>query len=178
MQRINTPKLESATGAAAAIFEHIRESTGAVPNCYAAVGHLNPAALKAILQADGVLASSSLRKQELEIVKLVVSEIARCDYCMTAHGLLSLLAGLSPESLKAIREKRPTGNRRHDALVRFVHAVVTTRGTIGDDVYAEIKSAGYTDTHLVDISLAIATATFTNVFNRINDTPIDVTAFV
>lgn len=178
MQRINTPKLESATGAAAAIFEQIRESTGVVPNGYAAVGHLNPAALKAILQADGVLASSSLRKQELEIVKLVVSEVARCDYCETAHCLLSLLAGVSPDALKAIREGRPTGNHRHDALIRFIRALVTTRGTVSDEVYADVRIAGYTDAHMVDINLAIAVATFTNVFNRINDTPIDVTAFV
>jgi uncharacterized peroxidase-related enzyme len=178
MERINTPKFESATGAAAAIFDRIREATGAVPNCFAAVGHFSPAALKTILQADGVLASSSLRKQELELVKLVVSEAAGCDYCITAHGLLSLLAGLSPEALQAIREKRPTGNQRRDALVRFVRSVVTTQGTVNDDAFADFKSAGYTDTHVVDISLAIAVATFTNVFNRINDTPIDVTAFV
>jgi uncharacterized peroxidase-related enzyme len=178
MPRIITPKFESATGAAATIFERIRESTGSVPNCYAAVGHLNAAALKAILQADGVLASSSLRKQELEIVKLVVSQAADCDYCTTAHSLLLLLAGLTPEALKAIREKRPTGIPRNDALVRFVHAVVTTEGVVSAAAYAEIKSAGYSDAHMVDISLAIAIATFTNTFNRINDTPIDVTASV
>jgi uncharacterized peroxidase-related enzyme len=178
MQRINTPRLESATDAAAAIFERIRESTGVVPNCYAAVGHLNPAALKAILQTDGVLASSSLRKLELEIAKLVVSEAARCDYCITAHGLLSLREGISPEVLKAIREGQPTGYQRYDALARFVRAVVTTQGTVSDEVYADVRSAGYTDAHIVDISLAIAVATFTNIFNRINDTPIDVAAFV
>lgn len=178
MQRIHTPKLESATGAAAAIFEQIRESTGAVPNCYAAVGHLNPAALKAVLQADGVLATSSLRKQELEIVKLVVSEAARCDYCTSAHGVLSLLAGVSPDALQAIRNGEPTGNDRLDALVRFVRTIVTTQGTVADEVFADIRLAGYTDRNLVDISLAIAVTTFTNVFNRINDTPVDVTSFV
>ena len=55
---------------------------------------------------------------------------------------------------------------------------MTTQGTVNDDVFADFRSAGYTDTHMVDISLAIAGATFTNVFSRINDTPIDVTAFV
>jgi alkylhydroperoxidase family enzyme len=55
---------------------------------------------------------------------------------------------------------------------------VTTQGAVNDDVFADFRSAGYIDTHMVDISLAIAIATFTNVFNRINDTPIDVTAFV
>ncbi|HEY9131476.1 MAG TPA: carboxymuconolactone decarboxylase family protein [Dyella sp.] len=178
MQRINTPKLESATGAAAAIFEQIRESTGSVPDCYAAVGHLNPAALKAVLQADGVLTSSSLRKHELEIVKLVVSEAARCDYCTIAHGLLSLLAGVSPVALEAIRSGQPTGNHKLDNLVRFVRTVVTTQGAVDEEAVADIRSAGYTDANLLDISLAIAVTTFTNVFNRINDTPIDVTSFV
>ena len=46
-------------------------------------------------------------------------------------------------------------------------------GTISDERFAEIKAAGYTDAQLVEISLAIALITFTNVFNRIADTPLD-----
>jgi alkylhydroperoxidase family enzyme len=38
---------------------------------------------------------------------------------------------------------------------------------------AAVRTAGYTDAQLVEISLAVAVATFTNTFNRINDTEID-----
>ena len=44
---------------------------------------------------------------------------------------------------------------------------------ISDEQFAAIKTAGYTDQELVEISLAVALITFTNVFNRINGTDID-----
>ena len=48
-----------------------------------------------------------------------------------------------------------------------------TRGTIAESELAAIRAAGYTDTQLAEISLAIAMTIFTNTFNRINDTAVD-----
>ena len=45
--------------------------------------------------------------------------------------------------------------------------------TFCKEEFLAIKAAGYTDTRLVDISLALAVITFTNAFNRINDTTLD-----
>jgi uncharacterized peroxidase-related enzyme len=129
--------------------------------------------LKAILQTDAVLAGGTLSKQDQETIKLLVSEIAGCDYCVAAHSLLGKMTGLAPEVLKQIRAGQPTGDARRDALVRFVRNLVQTRGTISEQEFSAIKAAGYTDQHLVDISLAIAVITFTNIFNRINDTDLD-----
>jgi alkylhydroperoxidase family enzyme len=58
-------------------------------------------------------------------------------------------------------------------LVRFVRLLVLTRGSISEKEFSAIKAAGYTDAQLVDISLALAVITFTNVFNRVNDTELD-----
>jgi alkylhydroperoxidase family enzyme len=58
-------------------------------------------------------------------------------------------------------------------LVRFVRRLVLTRGTIRDEEFRAIRAAGFSDAQLVDISLALAVITFTNVFNRINDTTLD-----
>ena len=173
MSRITTPTPESVSAATAEIYAQIRKAAGGVPNTFAVIGAYRPAALKAILQADGVLAASTLSKQDQETIKLLVSEIAGCDYCVAAHSLLGKMAGLAPEVLKQIRAGQPTGDARRDALVRFVRNLVQTRGTISEQEFSAIKAAGYTDQHLVDISLAIAVITFTNIFNRINDTDLD-----
>jgi uncharacterized peroxidase-related enzyme len=173
MSRITTPTPGFGDGATAEIYAQIRKAAGGVPNTFAAIGAYRPAALKAILQADGVLAGSTLSKQDQETIKLLVSEIAGCDYCVAAHSLLGKMAGLAPEVLKQIRAGQPTGDARRDALVRFVRNLVQTRGTISEQEFSAIKAAGYTDQHLVDISLAIAVTTFTNIFNRINDTDLD-----
>ena len=173
MSRINTRPVESATGATAEVYAQIKQAAGKVPNTFAAIGALNPEALKAVLAADGVLAAGSLSAEDRETINLVVSEVSGCDYCVAAHSLLGKLAGLKPEALKQIRAGQPTGETKRDALVRFVRALQENSGTISAETYAAIRAAGYSEAELVDISLAIATTVFTNVFNRINDTTID-----
>lgn len=173
MSRIVTSSVESATGAAAEVFAQIKKAAGKVPNTYAAIGALAPAALKAILAVDGVLAAGSLGKQDQETIKLVVSTVSGCDYCVAAHSMLGKLSGLKPDVLRQLRAGEPTSDAKRDALARFVRQLAGTRGTIDADAVAAIKDAGYSDAQLVEISLAIAVTTFTNVFNRINDTAID-----
>jgi len=173
MSRIATPAIETATGASAEVFTQIKKSIGKVPNLYATMGMLQPAALKAMLQADATLAAGSLSKQDVEVIKLTVSSIGGCTYCVAAHSLIAKLTGLSPESLKHIRHGEPTGDARHDALIAFVKQIAQTHGELSDEAFAAIKAAGYSDAQLVEISLAIAVITFTNTFNRINDTTVD-----
>ena len=173
MSRISVPNVESATGATAEIYGQIKKAIGSIPNTFAAIGAHGPDALKAIMLADSVLAAGSLSKRDQETVKLVISSVVGCDYCVAAHSLLGKLAGLNPEELKNIRDGKPTGDAKRDALIRFVRLLAETSGTVSADEFAAIKAAGYSDAQLVDISLAFATTAFTNVFNRINDTPID-----
>ena len=173
MSRLSVPKIENATGATAEVYAQLKKAIGSVPNTFAAIGAHGPAALKAILQADGVLASGSLSKRDQETIKLVISGVAGCDYCVAAHSLLGKMAGLKPDELKNIRNGAPTGDDKRDALIRFVRQLAQSSGTVSAEDFAAIKAAGYTDAQLVEISLAFATTVFTNVFNRINDTEID-----
>src|SRR6201995_486966 len=173
MSRLPVPALNAASGATAEVYAQIKKAVGSVPNTFAAIGAYGPDALKAILLADSVLASGTLSKRDQETIKLIISGVAGCDYCVAAHSLLGKLAGLKPDELKNIREGKPSGNGKRDALARFVRKLSETSGTVSDEEFAAIKAAGYGDAQLVEISLAFATTVFTNVFNRINDTEID-----
>jgi uncharacterized peroxidase-related enzyme len=173
MSRLSVPNLETDTGPSGQIYAQIKKAIGSVPNTYAAIAAYGPAALKAILAADAVLATSSLSKRDQEIIKLVVSGAGGCDYCVAAHSHLAKLAGVKPDVLKQIRDGEPTDDAKRDALVDFVRNLAQSSGTVSDKDFAAIKAAGYSDAQLVEIGLAIATTVFTNVFNRINDTDID-----
>jgi uncharacterized peroxidase-related enzyme len=174
MSRITIPAVATATGATADVYAQVKKMAGgSVPNLFAAVGYLAPATLSAVLNAEGTLASGSLSKQDLETIKLLVSGQTGCDYCVAAHAMLGKMTGLSAEALKQIRAGEPTGDARRDALVHFVLNLQKTSGTIGENEFAAIRAAGYTDTQLTEISLAIAMTIFTNTFNRINDTDVD-----
>ena len=174
MSRIAIPAIETATGASADVYAQVRKiAGGSVPNLFATLGHLAPASLAAVLNAEGALASGSLSKQDLETIKLLVSVQTGCDYCVAAHSLLGKLTGLSPDVLRAIRAGERTGDAKRDALVHFVLNLQKTSGTINENEFAAIRAAGYTDTQLAEISLAVALTIFTNTFNRINDTDVD-----
>jgi AhpD family alkylhydroperoxidase len=170
MSRISIPAVAAATGATAELFQRVRKLSGRVPNTYAAIGALQPAALRAILEAEAVLAASSLGRQEVETVKLAVSAASGSDCCVAAHSLLAKLAGVPASAIRSIREARATIRY---PLASFARSLVTTGGTISDAQFLAIKSAGVTDRQLVEISLAAALVTFTNLFNRINDTNVD-----
>ena len=173
MSRLSVPDIDCATGRTAELYGQIKATIGNVPNAFAAIAAHGPAALRTMLAADTVLSTGTLTKRDQETIKLVISNIAGSDYCGAAHNLLGTFAGLKPEALQQIREGKPTGDAKRDALVRFVRTLARKRGTVSEDDFVTIKEAGYTDAQLVDISLAFAITVFTNVFNRINDTTID-----
>src|SRR6516225_6408479 len=112
MSRLAVPNLESDIGASGQIYAQIKKAIGSVPNTLAAIAAHGPAALKSVLAADAVLASSSLSKRDQETIKLIVSGVAGCDYCVAAHSLLGKFAGLKPEVLKQIRDGEPTGDAK------------------------------------------------------------------
>ncbi|WP_338698925.1 MULTISPECIES: carboxymuconolactone decarboxylase family protein [unclassified Bradyrhizobium] len=173
MSRLSVPNLETDTGPSGQIYAQIKKAIGSVPNTYAAIAAHGPAALKAILAADAVLAGSSLPKRDQEVIKLVISAAGGCDYCVAAHSHLARLAGVKADALKQIRDGEPSGDAKRDALVNFVRKLAQSSGTVSAEDFAAIQAAGYSDAQLVEISLAFATTVFTNVFNRINDTDID-----
>lgn len=173
MDRITTPAIETATGATAEVYAQIRKSIGSVPNLFVAVGAHGPEALKAVLNAEGVLAAATLDKKDQETIKLLVSVLTGCDYCEAAHTVISKMVGLPQDVIGKIRRGESTGDAKRDALIRLVRRLVQTSGTLPVEEFDAIKAAGYTDRQLVEISLAISLVIFTNVFNRINDTTVD-----
>src|SRR5712692_11943345 len=98
MPRLSVPNLESDTGASGQIYAQIKKAIGSVPNTFAAIAAHGPAALKAVLAADTVLASGNLNKRDQETIKLVISGDAGDNEL--DRLLIGKLAGLKPEELK------------------------------------------------------------------------------
>jgi len=173
MSRISSIDPVDATGVTAELFAKIKKAAGRVPNAYATVGTHSPAALASILGADQALSAGSLSKSDIEAIKLTVSELNGCDYCVAAHTLKGKLSGLSGEAMKQVRAGTQSGDARRDALVRFVRLLVSSRGTVAEAELESVRAAGYSDPQLIEAMLAISAITFTNLFNRVNDTAID-----
>jgi uncharacterized peroxidase-related enzyme len=173
MPRLHTIAASEATGRAAELLAVVKQAVGRVPNSYVGIGGNSPVALEAVLSLETSLKKSSLSARDIEVVKLVVSQTTGCDYCLAAHTLMGKKIGLNREAILALRQAKPSGDARDDALARFVLHLMTTSGTVPADVVAAIQQAGVTDAQIVDVAMAVASIAFTNLFNRINDTTLD-----
>lgn len=173
MTRLYTQAVSDATGQAAQLFSTIKSAFGMVSNAYVVIGSNSPVALEAALNLDSAVKKGSLSAKDIEVIRLVVSEAVGCDYCLAAHTLIGKKTGLSREAILNLRHGLPSGDAHNDALAQFACSLVLTRGTVPSEVLNAVKAASFTDAHLVDIALVIASITFTNLVNRINDTTVD-----
>jgi AhpD family alkylhydroperoxidase len=171
MSRLNVITPEQATGQTKELYDAIKRTVGAVPNIYQGVGN-SPVALEGVLHLGAVLSKGQLSAAEIEAVKLVVSEAYGCTYCLAAHTLLGKKAGLTDEQTLSVRRGSPP-QPKLAALVKFVNTAIQPKGRVSDDDLRAVKTAGYNDAQITETLLTIAQTVFTNLFNRVHQTPLD-----
>src|SRR5262249_5385488 len=154
MSRLPVPT--EVPAAATALFEQVRRAAGKVPNAYATIGTHSPAMLATVLGVDAALAKGALSRQEIEAIRLAVSEDTGCEYCVAAHSLIGGKAGLAVDAMHQIRDGADTGEAKRDALLRFVRTVNSTRGTVPPAVLQAVLDAGYTPQQVIEALMAVS----------------------
>src|SRR5260370_6161870 len=99
MSRLSVPNLEFAASPSGQIYAQIKKAIGSVPNTFAAIAAHGPAALKAVLAADTIVAAGTLTKRDPEVIKLVISTAGRRDYRVAGPNHLAQLAGVKGDAL-------------------------------------------------------------------------------
>ena len=148
--------------------ESVRIS-GKLADVYLQFANSEPA-LRAYLHMESSLQEGSLSAKELEAVKLWVSELSGCDFCLSVHSFKAKQAGIDEHQQIAIRSGGSSGNARIDALMNMAQIIYRQRGSIEQTALDQARAAGLSDENLVDLSMAISTILFTNMTNHINDT--------
>lgn len=173
MPRLTTIEPAQATGKAKEIFEGPLK--GKHLNIFKGMAN-SPAGLQFYLGAAGALNQASLSAAEQEVVQLVFAQANDCEYCQAAHTAMGKSAGLSEEQTIAARTQSDLGDAKLTALTRFASAFHEKRGFVSDDDIAQFKNAGYDDGAIVEVVATAALASYTNWFNHVNQTPVDLPA--
>ena len=169
MPRLTPVKVEEATGQTAELYGAIKKQLGGVPNLFQALG-ANPKVLEAYL--DFGASQSSLSGAEKEIIALTVAEINSCNYCLAAHTVLGKMNGLSPEDMIDARKGNAT-NEKRKALIQLSREIVSEKGHVSDTTLSHFFEAGYQNSQVHEVLMAVLTNIFTNYFNHINQTALD-----
>ncbi len=171
MPRIPPVQIASAPEKLRPLFEGLKKKLGSVPNLFATIGQ-SPQALQALLGAMDALSEGALSAREVEQVNLLTSELNGCAYCVSAHGALGKLAGLSPDDTEAARAGRGA-TEREQAILALVRRVVRSGGAGAGTDLARAREAGLSDAELVEVLAHVSLKSFTNAVAILAQTDID-----
>ncbi len=170
--QIPTRTLDDAPEASCAPLKAATAKYGFTPNLLAKMANA-PSVLKAYIQLNGLLEQTSLTPTERQTVLLTVSRENDCRYCVAAHSVIASMQNVEDNVIDSIREGRPIGDEKLEALSRFTSEVVTTRGWPSDQAKQALEDAGYTAAQALEVVLGVTVKTLSNYVNHLADTELD-----
>ena len=168
MARLTTRSEQELSGDSQALLEPTRIG-GNIAEVYLQFAN-SEHALAAYFGMEASLKKSALTERDLEAIKLQVSEITGCAYCLSIHTMKSGKAGITKDQQLAIRRGDSCGDARLDTLLTIVRHFFNKRTIIPDELLTAARDQDISDAALVDIAMAVSTIFFTNITNHINDT--------
>jgi uncharacterized peroxidase-related enzyme len=171
---LSTKTLEDAVPQAKPVLEQVKTSMGMIPNMYGDMAN-SPPMLQTYAQGYSLFREASgFTSAEQEVVFLTISRENECHYCMAAHSFVADNISKVPlEVTNAIRDGAPITDRKLAALATFSLTMFVTRGHPSKDDVADFLGAGYTETHILSIILALAVKTISNYSNHVFGTKVD-----
>jgi len=163
---VNTLTKEQAAAEVHETFEKLSGRSGKVPNIFAAMAH-RPAVLNTFLPLYAAIVNQGTVDAKFkELAYLHASMVNGCEYCTRAHIASSKRAGVTAEQVAALPfyQRSPLFDEKEKATILYADRV--TRGAPGIRA-PELQelSEFYDEGQIVELTLVICIANFTNRFN-------------
>ncbi len=133
---------------------------------YDAFAGAAPAARDALLAMGKAVDQSGLDKALVELVKIRVSQINNCAFCLQIHLNVARQLGLPPEKIDLVATWQEAGlfSQREGAALAWAEALVHLPGrSVSDDIHERAR-AEFSESELMWLSVAIANI---NAWNRL-----------
>jgi uncharacterized peroxidase-related enzyme len=168
--QFTVPTLQEVSDGNQAIFNHMQQAFGKVPNLYASFAY-NDTALADYLALQN--RKSTLTAKEREVINLVVSQINDCKYCVPAHTFLAKMNGFTDEQVLEIRRVQIGFNEKLQALSQFVKELVINKGRATENALENLFAQGYNKANLVDIMMVVGDKIISNYLHNTIQIPVD-----
>lgn len=155
--------------------EAVENAYGFIPNLLGVMAS-SPALAEAYAAlADIFETKTALSAAQRQVVLLTASRFHECRYCMAAHSMTAAMAKVPDDVVDAIRQDRPIGDDKLEALRRLVDSIIERRGWPEEQVVNDFLAAGYQPQHILDVLVGIGQKTLSNYTNHMAGTPLDQT---
>jgi len=169
--RITPVNPDTADAKAKPILESTKKSFGKHLNFFSTLAHA-PAVLHGYTGLSSALRAGSLSPKIREEIAVAVSARNGCDYCLTAHGHAAGANGIGNEELKSLFDGK-VNDPGEQAAVSFAMAVLESQGRVKEADLESIRTAGFTDGEILEITAHVAMTFFSNALNNVSDPEID-----
>jgi AhpD family alkylhydroperoxidase len=154
----------------------LAQQFGKVLNIHGAMAY-SPVVIHAYVAFQQVIVDyGTFDSRTREAIALVVGNVNECTYCQSAHTISAKTAGLSEDQTIAIRKGTVDFETKLAVLLELARQSTANKGTVKDDAWQAALDAGWTDAELTELSAHIAVNLFTNYFNHLVETDLDVPA--
>jgi uncharacterized peroxidase-related enzyme len=171
MTRIKTIDSSNANAEQTELLDAIQSQLGMVPN-FLKVFANSPVALRAFLGLHGIAGDGTLDALTRERIALALAQQNGCEYCVSAHTAIGRKTGLSAEEVAAARAGT-SEDAQAAVAVKFARSLMEKKGEIGALELAEVRSAGYSDSDIVEIITHVGMNFLTNVLGKASQIDID-----
>lgn len=176
MPRIPVHTVENAPENSRDVLKSLEARFGKVLNIYGEMAHA-PVVIQAYAALQEVISDyGTFDALTKEAVALTVANVDECTYCQSAHTLAGKAAGLTEEQTVAIRSDRADFDPKLAALLRVARDAAGNVGDVGDAAWQAALDAGWSDTELTELSVHVFANLFTNYFNHLVHTELDLPA--
>jgi AhpD family alkylhydroperoxidase len=130
------------------------------------------AVLDGFLKFSGALREGKLDGKTREAIALAVGQANKCEYCLSAHSYLGKQAGLDDASVREARLGH-SSDKKINGVLALAGKVVGKQGKVSDTDIADARNAGLDDGDIAEVVANVALNIFTNYFNHLNQSEVD-----
>ncbi|USH01432.1 carboxymuconolactone decarboxylase family protein [Grimontia kaedaensis] len=171
MANLNPVNIATADSKQAELFDQIHNAFGAVPNMFKTIGH-SSSALESMWTSFGALGKGNIGAKLGEQIAVLVADINRCEYCLSAHTVLGQNAGATLEQMNDA-QRGIAENAKSQAALDFASKLVRFNGQVRESDIQTVRDAGFSDSDIAEILAHVALNIFTNYTNVAFDVEVD-----
>lgn len=176
MPRVPVHTVDTAPEAAKDNLRALTERVGKTLNIFGEMAHA-PVVLDSYVQLETRLASdSSLDQRTRAALHLTVANVNECDYCQAAYTGQAKASGFSDDDAMAIRAGSLDTDGQIQAAIALAREIAANKGYVDGSTWATALDAGWTDAQLLEIFVEVVRTIFTNYFNHLVGTELDLPA--
>jgi alkylhydroperoxidase family enzyme len=150
--------------------------TGKLLNMHAQMAH-SPAVLAAYVAIrQATVTYGTLDPRVRSALMLATASVSVSAYAQAITSFLADRAGWSHDEVLALRDGRPLGEDKIDALVGVVREAATRSGQVSDEAWQRAADCGWSSEQLAEAFAFVALTVFTAYFLNYAQTPMDLPA--